>query len=72
MGKQVLFFGIRSTGSEIHEAVITLLVLDCSGIDAQIMAPDMDLFHGINHYLGKALESERNIFVEPSTILREE
>ena len=57
-------------GSEIHEAVITLLALDRAGVDAKIMAPDMDQFHVINHLSGKIMDSDRNTLVESSRIAR--
>ncbi len=57
-------------GSEIHEAVITLLALDRAGVDAKIMAPDMDQFHVINHLSGKTMESDRNTLIESARIAR--
>ena len=57
-------------GSEIHEAVITLLALDRVGVNAKIMAPDMDQFHVINHLSGKIMDSDRNTLVESSRIAR--
>ena len=43
-------------GAEIHESVITLLALDRAGAEVQIMAPDMDQFHVINHFNGETME----------------
>ena len=40
-------------GSEIHEAVFTLLALSKTDVEVIIMAPDMDQFHVINHLNGK-------------------
>ena len=57
-------------GSEIHEAVITLLSLDRAGAYAKIMAPDMDQLHVINHLSGKTMNSNRNSFIESSRIAR--
>tara|TARA_B100000073_G_scaffold325371_1_gene309098 strand:+ start:460 stop:1119 length:660 start_codon:yes stop_codon:yes gene_type:complete len=57
-------------GSEIHEAVITLLALDRPGVDTKIMAPDMDQFQVINHFSGKTMDTKRNIFIESSRIAR--
>ena len=57
-------------GAEIHESVITLLALDRAGAEVQIMAPDMDQFHVINHFNGDTMEPARNILVESSRIAR--
>ena len=57
-------------GSEIHEAVITLLSLDRAGAHAKIMAPDMDQLHVINHLSGKTMNSSRNSLIESSRIAR--
>jgi len=40
-------------GSEIHEAVITLLAIDREGAEAVCMAPDMDQMHVVNHLTGE-------------------
>ena len=40
-------------GSEIHEAVITLLAIDKAGAQAVCMAPDIDQMHVINHLAGE-------------------
>ena len=57
-------------GAEIHESVITLLALDRAGAEVQIIAPDMDQFHVINHFNGDTMEPARNILVESSRIAR--
>ena len=57
-------------GSEIHEAVITLLSLDRAGAHAKIMAPDMKQLHVINHLSGKTMKSNRNSLIESSRIAR--
>ena len=57
-------------GSEIHEAVITLLALDRAGAEIIIMAPDMDQFQVINHFTGDTMDLSRNILVEASRIAR--
>ena len=57
-------------GSEIHEAVITLLSLDRAGAHAKIMAPDMDQLHVTNHLSGKAMNSKGNSLIESSRIAR--
>lgn len=58
-------------GSEIYEAVFTLLALSKTDVEVIIMAPDMDQFHVINHLNGKEETSEsRNILVESARIAR--
>lgn len=58
-------------GSEIHEAVITLLALDRAGAEALCMAPDIDQMHVVNHLTGTAAEGEkRNVLVESARIAR--
>ncbi len=58
-------------GSEIHEAVITLLALDRAKANAVIMAPDMNQKHVINHLTGEVAEGEtRNVLVESARIAR--
>ena len=58
-------------GSEIHEAVFTLLALSKTDVEVIMMAPDMDQFHVINHLNGKEETSEsRNILVESARIAR--
>ena len=58
-------------GSEIQEAVFTLLALSKADAEVIIMAPDMDQFHVINHLNGQEEISEsRNILVESARIAR--
>jgi len=58
-------------GSEIHEAVITLLAIDRNGAEAICMAPDVDQMHVINHLKGEPAEGEtRNVLVEAARIAR--
>jgi len=58
-------------GSEIHEAVITLLALDRAGAEAVCMAPNIDQMHVINHLSGSPAEGEtRNVLVESARIAR--
>ncbi len=57
-------------GSEIHEAVLTLLFLDKAGVKTICMAPDMDQFHVINHLTHQATEEKRNVLVESARIAR--
>ena len=57
-------------GSEIHEAVITLLAIDRAGAEAVCMAPDME--QGVvNHLTGEAVEGKtRNVLEESARITR--
>lgn len=58
-------------GSEIHEAVITLLALDRAGAEALCMAPDIDQMHVVNHLTGHPAGGEtRNVLVESARIAR--
>jgi enhancing lycopene biosynthesis protein 2 len=60
-------------GSEIHEAVITLLALDRAGAEIICMAPDAPQLHVVNHLTGEVAEGEsRNILVESARIARGE
>lgn len=57
-------------GSEIHEAVLTLLALDRAGAEAVCMAPDMEQLHVINHYTNETTDEKRNVLVESARIAR--
>jgi len=58
-------------GSEIHEAVITLLAIDRLGAEAVCMAPDVEQMHVVNHLKGEPVEGEtRNVLVESARIAR--
>ena len=58
-------------GSEIHEAVITLLALDRAGAEVVCMAPDMPQMHVINHLTGEVVSGElRNVLEESARIAR--
>lgn len=60
-------------GSEIHEAVLTLLSLSRAGVAYQCFAPDRDQRHVVNHLTGEVVEGERrNILVEAARIARGE
>lgn len=57
-------------GSEIHEAVITLLALDRAGAEAVCMAPDMEQAV-VNHLTGEPVEGAvRNVLEESARIAR--
>jgi enhancing lycopene biosynthesis protein 2 len=58
-------------GSEIHEAVITLLAIDRNGAAAVCMAPNMPQMHVVNHLTGEVAAGEtRNVLVEAARIAR--
>jgi enhancing lycopene biosynthesis protein 2 len=58
-------------GSEIHEAVITLLALARAGADVTCAAPDMPQAHVLDHIKGTITESaERNVLTEAARISR--
>ncbi|MDX2494247.1 MAG: isoprenoid biosynthesis glyoxalase ElbB [Desulfuromusa sp.] len=59
-------------GSEIHEAVITLLALNRAGAEVVMMAPDMEQAV-INHLTGEPVEGAiRNVLEESARIARGE
>ena len=56
-------------GSEIHEAVLTMLAITQQGAQYRCFAPDIDQHHVINHLTGEVSESEsRNVLVESARI----
>jgi len=60
-------------GSEIHEAVLTMLALDRRGATMVLCAPDMAQMHVVNHLTGEVAEGEeRNVLVESARIARGE
>lgn len=60
--------GVRD-GSEIHEAVLTLLAIDRNGAEAVCLAPDME-FPEVNHLTMKETGALRNVLVEAARIAR--
>lgn len=56
-------------GSEIHEAVFTLLAIDRNGAEAVCLAPDME-FAEVNHLTGEATGAKRNVLTESARIAR--
>jgi enhancing lycopene biosynthesis protein 2 len=62
--------GVRD-GSEIHEAVLTLLAIDRSGAKAVCLAPDMELSE-VNHLSMQETGAKRNVLVESARIARGE
>ena len=57
-------------GTEIHEAVLTLLALSQEKIDYMCVAPDINQHHVINHLNGEELNQSRNVFFESARINR--
>jgi enhancing lycopene biosynthesis protein 2 len=57
-------------GSEIHEAVLTLLAIDELNAEALCMAPDIVQHHVINHITGEEMNEQRNVLVEAARIAR--
>jgi enhancing lycopene biosynthesis protein 2 len=58
-------------GTEIHEAVLTLLSLDRAQAQAVCFAPDIPQRHVVNHVTGDVAEGEtRNVLVESARIAR--
>lgn len=62
--------GVRD-GSEIHEAVLTLLALDRAGAEAVCTAPDLPQRQVVNHLTGQPVPGEsRQVLVEAARIAR--
>ena len=60
-------------GSEIHEAVVTLLALDRAGAQAICMAPDIPQAHVVDHRAkAPSQDGGRNVLVESARIARGE
>jgi enhancing lycopene biosynthesis protein 2 len=57
-------------GTEIHEAVLTMLAIDRQGADYQCFAPDIDQHHVVNHLTGDEMPGPRNALVESARIAR--
>jgi len=57
-------------GSEIHEAVMTLLAIDKLGASYEIFAPDINQYHVINHLTGEVMNETRNVLIESARIAR--
>lgn len=57
-------------GSEIHEAVFTLLALEENGAQAFCIAPNESQYHVVNHLTGEEQAEERNVLVEAARIAR--
>jgi len=57
-------------GSEIHEAVLTLLALQKAGANISFFAPDKAQMHVVDHVEGSPTDESRNILVESARISR--
>lgn len=58
-------------GSEIQEAVLTLLAIDQCGASYRCFAPNINQHHVVNHLTGAISEKEsRNVLVESARIAR--
>jgi enhancing lycopene biosynthesis protein 2 len=59
-------------GTEINEAILTLLHIAKAGAQYQCFAPDMQQMHVINHLTGETMDETRNVLVESARIARGE
>lgn len=59
-------------GTEIHEAVLSLLALAEAGLEYQCIAPNVDQHHVINHLDGSEMKESRNVLIESARIARGE
>lgn len=57
-------------GSEIHEAVLTLLHIAKAGAQYRCFAPNREQLHTINHLTGNTTSPNRNILEEAARIAR--
>ncbi|MEZ5976959.1 MAG: isoprenoid biosynthesis glyoxalase ElbB [Planctomycetota bacterium] len=57
-------------GSEIHEAVLTLLALDRAGCEVVCVAPDVPQREVVDHLTGKVTGETRNVRTESARIAR--
>lgn len=59
-------------GSEVREAVLTLLVFDQQEVEVTCFAPDVDITQVMNHKTKEAVKEKRNVLVEAARIARSE
>lgn len=57
-------------GSEIGEAMMTMLALDEAGCKYDIFAPDKPQFHVVDHIKGQPSSESRNVLTESARIAR--
>ena len=59
-------------GTEIHEAVCTLLALEEAALESVCIAPNVDQHHVVNHITGEETGESRNVLIESARIARGE
>ncbi len=59
-------------GTEIHEAVLSLLSIEEAGHNYLCFAPNTDQHHVINHLNGEEMQETRNVLIESARIARGE
>lgn len=59
-------------GSEIHEAVLTLLAIEEIGAKAVCISVNKDQHHVVNHLNGEEMNERRNMLIESARIARGE
>lgn len=57
-------------GTEIHEAVLTLLALDRADVDVVMYAPNKLQTEVVDHYTGKVTTGKRNVLEESARFAR--
>lgn len=57
-------------GSEIGEAMMTLLAIEEAGCAYQMFAPDKKQMHVVNHLTGQPMAEDRNVLTESARIAR--
>lgn len=57
-------------GSDMHEAVLSLLALDRFGAEVVCTAPDMEQRHVLNHMSQEEMGVQRNVLLESARIAR--
>jgi enhancing lycopene biosynthesis protein 2 len=59
-------------GTEIHEAVLSLLAIREAGHEYVCLAPNFDQHHVVNHLNGEEMNETRNVLIESARIARGE
>jgi enhancing lycopene biosynthesis protein 2 len=59
-------------GTEIHEAVFSLLALAEAGMEYHCVAPNVNQHHVVNHLDGSEMAEHRNVLIESARIARGE
>ena len=57
-------------GSEIGEAMMTMLALDEAGCKYEVFAPDKPQVHVVDHLKGEPTSENRNVLTESARIAR--